>query len=118
MERLKFSEKIHKALVGGIRKAFHLSGMHNAALKLARIGWGKYICGLCHEECQRKNIQVDHIDAVTDVTDNRLVGYDYLGYIKRMFDPENLMVVCRPCHVEKSNKENEIRRKNREDSKE
>ena len=116
MERLKLPMKVHKALINGIRKAFHLSGMHNSALKVGRVGWGKYICGICKEETKRKEVQVDHVEPVCDVTDNKEVGYDYLGFIKRMFDHENLMVVCKSCHHKKSAEENSERRKNKNET--
>lgn len=69
-----------------------------------------YICNHCGLCFPGKDIQVDHIDPVIPV--EREVK-DWNEYIERLFcSPNKLQVLCKPCHLIKSNEENEERRSN------
>ena len=58
-------------------------------------------CGLCFP---LKDVQVDHIIPVIPV--DREIK-DWNEYIDRLFcDSSNLQVLCKPCHLIKSNEEN------------
>lgn len=65
-------------------------------------------CGLCFK---RKEVQVDHIQPVVPI--DRPVQ-DWNEYIERLFcSPENLQVLCKPCHQVKCDNEQEERNENR-----
>ena len=62
-----------------------------------------YMCSGCQQEFTNKEVEVDHIDPVVDPK----VGFvDWNTYIPRLFSPkENYQLLCKACHLVKSNKE-------------
>jgi 5-methylcytosine-specific restriction endonuclease McrA len=67
-----------------------------------------YRCAECNEEQTSKNMEVDHILPVVPPTG--FVSWD--NVIERLFcGPENLQVLCVPCHKAKSKEEQQIRKK-------
>lgn len=80
----------------------------NEALRLSRIGWGKYVCATCKETFGPKDVQADHISPVVPTT-----GFDsWDGVINRMFCRANgeqdhtiLQILCKPCHKDKCREE-------------
>lgn len=60
-------------------------------------------CNACKEEFPAKEVQVDHIKPVVDPK----TGFkDWNTFVKRLFcDIDNLQVLCKTCHQEKSQKE-------------
>ena len=69
-----------------------------------------YTCAKCGNKYMSKNIQCDHIDPVVPL--EIPAKHMSLGIIcQRLFvEKEQLQILCRKCHKEKSKKENEIRR--------
>lgn len=67
-----------------------------------------YICAVCKKEFSIKNVAIDHINAVVDPK----VGFiDFNTYIERLYcSIDNLQVLCKSHHQEKTNKENKQRR--------
>ena len=66
-----------------------------------------YICNHCGLCFVGKDVQVDHIEPVVPINQEEL---DWNMYIERLFcDISNLQVLCRECHLIKSNEENEHR---------
>lgn len=83
--------------------------------KKARVSRGVYLCAGCNEKVPattkegRKRVQnifVDHIDPIVDPE----VGFTtWDEYINRMFcEEENLQLLCKSCHDEKSGKERAV----------
>ena len=77
-----------------------------------------YKCNKCKDEFKSSQVVVDHIIPVIDPT----VGFpinpdgsdDWLTFIRRLFcGPENLQVLCKTCHDEKTGKETKLRVKSR-----
>lgn len=59
-----------------------------------------YACASCSNHFVAKDVQVDHIFPVVDP---RTGFVDWETYINRLFcEKENLQVLCKPCHVEKT----------------
>lgn len=98
-----------------------------ACKKKAHISRGLYKCEGCGAEVaptyydeesrkRMKNIFVDHIVPIVDPA----VGWTtWDDCIERMFcEPENLQLLCKSCHTEKSREEIAIAKKRRETSKE
>lgn len=74
----------------------------------ARVERGKYKCSKCQELFGPKQIQIDHTVPVID-PEKGFTNWD--DYINRMFcDKEGFSAMCKPCHKEKSDKENKIRK--------
>ncbi|UOF80621.1 hnh endonuclease [Caudoviricetes sp.] len=66
-----------------------------------------YLCASCKKEYTSKDIQVDHIDPVVCI-DKGFISWDV--FIKRLYCPkENLQVLCKNCHKEKTTKERKKR---------
>jgi hypothetical protein len=82
----------------------------NECIKRARVARGKYACAKCKGIFSRKQISVDHINPVINITTG-WCGWD--TFIHSLYCPvDNLQVLCRDkCHAAKTQKENEQRRK-------
>jgi len=75
--------------------------------KKGKRGGAMCICAKCKESFTMRDVQVDHIDPVVPVG-RELQSWD--EYICRLFcGVDNLQVLCKPCHKEKSNNENSQR---------
>lgn len=69
-----------------------------------------YECAECHFLFPAKNVVVDHILPVVDVTG--FAGWDEV--VDRLFCEEhNLQVLCKPCHKLKTSIENDLRKKHK-----
>ena len=70
-----------------------------------------YLCASCGGFFSARDVQVDHIDPVV----NPEVGFeDWWTYMNRLYcEAENLQVLCKPCHKEKTNAERKERMKNK-----
>ena len=67
-----------------------------------------YKCNKCNELFPQKEVQVDHIKPVVDPKKG-FVSWDV--FIERLFcEVDNLQVMCKACHKEKSAKE-KVKRK-------
>lgn len=86
--------------------------MRSEAMRYGRLSRGKYRCADCGKTFGRKDIAVDHIEAVI----NPLKGFQsWDEYIKRLFCPSvGLQILCNTggnsCHKKKSALENKVRR--------
>lgn len=96
------------------------------ALSKARVRRGTYLCAMCKEEVSKtvvdpdtqkrvNNVHVDHIVPVVPVE-----GWDsWDGVIERMFcEEDKLQVLCKSCHKEVTDEENELRKYHRRLNKE
>lgn len=67
-----------------------------------------YKCSICSAIVDRDSIHIDHIKPVIDITG--FTTWD--DYINSLFcDLDNLQAICHNCHLDKSLKENEKRKK-------
>ena len=73
-----------------------------------------YRCTKCRELFPQKQIQVDHVQPVVD-TKKGFVSWDV--FIDRLFcEADNLQLLCKNCHKEKSKKERKHRDKQRKNT--
>ena len=74
-------------------------------------------CAKCNGHIMEKDSVVDHINPVvpTKGFDKKgFLGYDWNVYLENMFvEADGFQVLCKPCHLLKSNCENEERRNGR-----
>lgn len=62
-----------------------------------------YLCALCDKEFTSTNVQVDHKEPIGSWNDVNVV-------VEKLFcEKENLQVLCKPCHKEKTKKERQSR---------
>lgn len=67
-----------------------------------------YTCAECKYEFPAKEVQVDHISPVV-VPSEGFVSWD--KFITRLFcDKQNLQVLCKPCHKNKTAEEKKARK--------
>jgi len=100
--------KLFDRVKAALRNLSYKTPIRQIVLKRARTERGKYKCELCGAIKKTSEIVVDHIEPIVPVT-----GFDnWDGLIERLFClPEGLQVICKkPCHAEKSKKENSLRR--------
>ena len=109
-KRLKLPNKVHLLIMRFLRKAFSWSGLMTEPYTKQRVSRGIYQCEKCGLEGKKREFHLDHIDPCVDVEDNPNIGYDYHGIINRMFNKDNLMVLCKGCHYIKTGEENKVRR--------
>lgn len=77
----------------------------------ARVSRGLYKCAMCLELFKRKEIQRDHIQPVVSTNGEK---NDFNTYIETLFcEPENIQILCKPCHLSKSQIEGELRKASR-----
>lgn len=94
-------------IIAAIRRmSYRYPGRYMASAK-ARVARGIYTCYVCSGEFRLKDTQMDHKEPV--------VGPDgftnWHDYVERMLPEEDGWGrICKPCHQEKTNKENEERR--------
>lgn len=98
------------------RRVFKWSPAYKATLKSAfdhkdSKGTEYYRCAACHAVIPRPQKRVDHIQPVVPI-EGWNGSWDTLRDRMSFDDPTNLQVLChRPCHHEKTQKENAARRK-------
>ena len=76
----------------------------NEALKAARLRRGVYRCEACGDEFGRREVEVDHIEAVgpTPGSRNACSETTWDVFIERMFCSSNaLQILCKDCHRKK-----------------
>lgn len=101
-------------LFSGLRRLSYRYPARSECLKKYRVSRGKYKCAKCQRIFRKKDIAIDHIEAVV----NPLTGFiDWNTYIARLFCPlDGLQVLCNngkdSCHKVKSKQENTLRRLN------
>lgn len=93
-----------------LRRASYRSPTRSFVLKEARVARNSYRCKACGGLFVRRDVAVDHIEPVVRTTG--WVGFD--DFIQRLFCPiGGLQVLCKPCHKEKTQKENAERRQHK-----
>lgn len=109
------------------KRSFVMSALRKAqwpvkyeALKLSRCGkminpaTGKpcnaHLCPICNQQHIEANMAIDHIEPIIPIT-----GHDsYDAIIDRLLcELDGYQVICKPCHKEKSNGENKMRREHK-----
>lgn len=93
-----------------LRKAWMRYPVKQQALKAARRNNQsdnkrlkyEYQCNACKEWFQGKEVQVDHIKPAGSLRDYK----DLPMFVERLFcEPDNLQVLCKPCHAIKTKQE-------------
>ena len=89
-----------------LRRASYKWPARNIAKKDARVARGQYRCNKCEGIFRVKEVEVDHIVPVIPLSGTK--SFDVI--IPRLFcDSNNLQVLCKKCHREKSKGENKLR---------
>ena len=101
------SWNLKSSIISHLRRIFFYSPTRQEALKIAKQKLG-YKCAKC-KKCFDK-VKVDHIDPVVSLT-----GWtNWDDFINRLFcEIKKLQCLCEGCHNEKSKKESQIRKTNK-----
>lgn len=99
---------LKKWLAPALRRISYRFPARTEAKKAARVARNQYRCAHCGGTFKNSEIQLDHLAPVIDPE----TGFtDWNSYIARLFPPiDGWQVLCRQCHLSKTNKENEKRR--------
>lgn len=96
-------------LIWQLRKISYRFPARTQALAKARVDRGLYKCAHCTNIFGPRDVQVDHILPVVDPAKG-WVSWD--DYITRMFcGPEQMQILCKPCHKIKTDAENKGRKR-------
>lgn len=103
--------------MGKLRELARYSPEKQFALRMAEIpdlkgsrGGRRFRCNQCGKPFDVKDVQVDHINPIIPhgMTLDDLT-YDTIVY--RLFcSPDNLQVLCKPCHQDKTNAERKLKK--------
>lgn len=97
---------LKKFLIPILRRGSYKWPPRTEALKKARVSYGKYQCNKCKEVFRKKDIAVDHVRPVVASSGFR----DWDTYIQRLYcKASGFQILCKPCHDEKTKKENKRR---------
>lgn len=109
----KKKRKIHLEtwLIYKLRRLSMMWPEKTEAFRGARIERGVYKCAGCEGEFKRKQVYADHIKPIVDPKKG-FENWDKL--IKRLFCmASGYQILCKSCHDDKTQEENEIRKKYR-----
>lgn len=113
--------RFNSFIKGGLRSISKRWGPRYQCLNNAEIGkkinvkTGRlakhYTCNCCKGEFVAADVQVDHISPIIDPE----IGFEsWDSIIHNMFcEADNLQVLCKTCHADKSNKERQIAKQRR-----
>jgi 5-methylcytosine-specific restriction endonuclease McrA len=90
-------------------KAFKEAGVGKKVNKHSGRMAEHYLCADCGGFFVARDVQVDHVDPVVDPSTG-FVSWE--TYFDRLYcETDNLQVLCKPCHKEKTNRERKERKK-------
>jgi 5-methylcytosine-specific restriction endonuclease McrA len=102
-------------IMSALRRASYRWGPVHEARKASKIAYNTYVCAACKKTFGTKQIKIDHIEPVKDVTgkDN---SWD--SVIRRLFcEVDGFQVLCRGCHDLKTSMETAVRKLNKSKTK-
>jgi len=102
------SKKFEAYVKRALRKLFAWWPPRAQARRRQEVSKGWYACNICAKIFHRSATHVDHIEPVVIPG----IVSDWNGYIERLYcSVENLQVLCKGCHAQKTKKENAERSK-------
>lgn len=126
MKNPRISPQEHGLIIAAIRRVFSRSDLRRTVVEGKRIDnndvsrprvtrWS--ICEGCQQAVPTYTTEVDHVDPVVPL-DRAGADMPYDEIIDRIWcDPNNLAVLCKPCHALKTADEGKIRRANKKGKK-
>lgn len=83
------------------------------AMNRAKVARGLWECAMCKEHFKKHEVQKDHISPVVSTNGEK---NDMNIYIETLFcEPENIQILCKPCHLIKSGIEVQLRTESRKE---
>lgn len=108
-----FTKKLNGYFIAFVRRVFAWSPAYRIATKRAERKTAKGIrweCAKCKALVGKGEKVRDHIIPVIPVTEPWNGSWDFYRDRIGFEDPDNIQVLCKPCHKEKTNGENRERR--------
>ncbi len=109
-------DKLRRLIIGQVRRIFwyYYRGVCLQRFNLANTagsGKGHWKCKYCaHDMYHAEDVQIDHIDPVMDT---EISDRSWKTYFDRLFVlPEKTQPLCKVCHRDKSQFENQRRKQN------
>ena len=110
----KEDKKEYQRIKKELRKAFLFSAVRRAFLKAMRVpNSGSlpfisrkvrylYQCNYCRIILSAAAVEIDHIKGMEKLgDDNECLTDALVELVRRMFDPNNLQILCKSCHANK-----------------
>jgi hypothetical protein len=109
------SKKVNKNKYAFAKSALRRASVYWYAMKEAmdnaKVSRGLWKCAQCQGEFKKSEVQKDHISPVVSTDGEK---NDMNTYIETLFcEPENIQILCKPCHLTKSAVEQQLRKENR-----
>jgi hypothetical protein len=96
-------------VVASLRRASLKWPPRNEAMRLARVKRGLYKCKMCSGLYRSKEIDIDHIIPVVSLRNGFTNWDDYI--INMLPDVDGFQILCKTCHLVKTNLEDTMRDK-------
>jgi len=105
IRRLFSRSPVHKEVLMKVRREVPKFNKDGARAKKDAV---QYLCNVCKGWVGSTKVEVDHILPVIEVNEHGFV--DWNMFVDRLFcGPENLQVICDPCHDKKTHDEQQKR---------
>lgn len=104
---MEFPKKLQAQLIAHLRRIGYMNITYKTAMESAHRERGQWECCKCKGLFKRPDLHGDHIDPVIDAEKGFV---DWNTYIERLFLGQ-IQPLCKQCHKEKSEIENNVRRK-------
>jgi 5-methylcytosine-specific restriction endonuclease McrA len=91
----------YKAALAAAKESYTVTSKHGSAMRRVH-----FECKNCACFFSRDEVHVDHILPCVDPM-HGWQGWDI--FIKNLFDPDRLQILCTPCHAEKTKLEGSLR---------
>lgn len=96
-----------------LRRASYRWSPRSEAEKASRVARGLYRCAICEGDFKRGEVELDHIEPVVPIKEGWLTEDgkpNWNLYIERLFcEKEGYQMICKLCHLAKTNIEDSMR---------
>jgi 5-methylcytosine-specific restriction endonuclease McrA len=104
--------RLERYLIPALRRIWRYYPIRRSVKSSCILPNGMIACNMCKLQFREENIQVDHIIPVGSLPKLESGKIDWNTYIERLLCvPENLQCLCESCHKDKTQRENQERKR-------